>query len=90
MSQACAWLKKMHLKRSIIWLIQIAKGFTMGGIQGTIREEISLKIKVMVGDPTPEITSTRMKKVRLIGLLIRDLICMREPPSWKTPLLSLC
>ena len=79
MSQVCAWLKKMHPKRSTTRPIQIDKGFTMGEILGTIREEISLKTKVKVGDPILGITSTRTKEVHLISLPIKDLICMREP-----------
>ena len=90
MSQVCAWLKKMHLKRYIKWLIQTSRGIIMVGILGIIREVISLKIKVKIGGPILGKTSIKTKEVHTIGPLIKALICRREPPSQRTPGLSLC
>ena len=61
MSQACAWLKMMHLKRSIIRPIHTIKGSIKEGLQDTIRGEISLKIMAKVGDSTLGMTSTKIK-----------------------------
>ena len=79
MSQAYAWLKTMHPKKSTTWLIPIVKGSIKEDLQDTIRGEISLKAKV--GDPTSGITSTEIKEFHLIGLPIKGLIYMRKPLS---------
>ena len=81
MTLACAWHKMMHPKKSTTWPVRIVKDFIKEDLQDTIRGEISLKITTKVGDPTLGITSTEIKEFHLIILSIKDLICMREPPS---------
>ena len=79
MSQAYAWLKTMHPKKSTTWLIPIVKGSIKEDLQDTIRGEISLKAKA--GDLILGITSTKIKVVHPSNLPMKSLIFMRGPPS---------
>ena len=78
-SQACAWLRTMHPKKSTTWPIPTIKGSIKEDLQDTIRGEISLKTKAR--DPILGITSTRIKVAHLSDLPIKSLISMRGPPS---------
>jgi len=78
-SQACAWLRTMHPKKSTTWPIPTIKGFIKEDLQDIIRGEISLKAKAV--DPILGINSTKIKVVHPSGLPTKGLISMRGPPS---------
>jgi len=74
MSQACAWLKKMHPKKSITWPIPTVKGSIKEDLLDTIRGEISLKAEA--GDPILGIISTKIKVAHPFDLPTNGLIFM--------------
>ena len=74
MSQACAWSKTMHPKKSTTWPIQTVKGSIKEGLLDTIKGEISLKAKV--GDPILGIISTKIKVAHPFDLPTNGLIFM--------------
>lgn len=78
MRQGYAWFKRKHLRRSIKWQTKTVEVIIREEIKAIIKVEISLKIKVKVGDFIWGTTLTRIKGPHPIDLLIKVLIYMRE------------
>ncbi|XP_006577660.1 uncharacterized protein LOC114405207 [Glycine soja] len=71
MRQGYAWFKRKHLRRSIKWQTKTVEVIIREEIKAIIKVEISLKIKVKVGDFIWGTTLTRIKGPHPIDLLIK-------------------